>query len=61
MLAFARPEAGNCGGTVVIPGLDVRRTLPVGDTVLVRFTPREAAELPFTCGMGMYQGLIVVR
>ncbi len=61
VLAFSRPQAGNCGGTVVIPGLKLRRDLPVGSTVLVRFTPTETAEIPFTCGMGMMQGLIVVK
>ncbi len=61
VLAFTRPTAGNCIGTVVIPGLDVRRDLPVGGTVVVRFTPAQAGEIPFACGMGMYQGLIVVR
>ena len=61
VIAFSRPSAGNCGGTVVIPALGVRRTLPVGETVLISFTPRESAEIPFTCGMGMYSGLIVVQ
>ena len=61
VLAFSRPQAGNCGGTVVIPGLNIRQDLPVGGTAVVRFTPRETAEIPFTCGMGMMQGLIVVK
>lgn len=61
VLAFSRPKAGNCGGTVVIPGLGVRRDVPVGQTVLVRFTPRDSSDIPFTCGMGMMQGLIVVK
>ncbi len=61
VLAFTRPHAGNCGGTVVIPGLGIRRDVPVGRTVLVRFTPRDPGNLPFTCGMGMLSGLIVVK
>ena len=61
VLAFTRPAAGNCGGTLVIPGLGVRRELPVGETVLVRFTPRDSTDYPFKCGMGMYQGVIAVR
>jgi hypothetical protein len=61
VLAFTRPAGGNCGGTVLIPDLDIRRDLPVGQTVLVSLTPREAGEHAFHCAMGMYQGLIVVR
>ena len=61
VLAFSRPQAGNCGGTLVIPGLNIRKDLPVGGTAVVRFTPRETAEIPFSCGMGMMQGLIVVK
>jgi plastocyanin domain-containing protein len=61
VLAFSRPDAGNCGGTVVIPALGIRRELPVGETVVLRFTPDRAGEIPFTCGMGMYEGLIVVH
>jgi len=61
VLAFSRPDAGNCGGTVVIPALGIRRDLPVGETVVLRFTPDRTGEIPFTCGMGMYEGLIVVH
>ena len=60
-LAFTRPTAGNCGGVVVIPALGIRRELPVRGTVLIHLTPRERGEIPFQCGMGMLQGLIVVR
>ena len=61
MYTFTRPTAGNCAGTVVIPRLGIRRALPVGETVLVEIAPDQAGEIPFSCGMGMYQGLIVVK
>ncbi len=53
VLAFTRTEAGNCAGTVVIPRLGIRKALPVGQTVLVEFTPDQAADIPFSCAMGM--------
>ena len=60
-LAFSRPAAGNCGGTVVIPGLGIRRDLPVGTTLLVTIPATARGEIPFHCGMGMLQGVIVVQ
>lgn len=61
VLAFTRTRAGNCAGTLVIPGLGIERALPVGQTVLVRFTPRDSADYAFSCAMGMFQGVIAVR
>ena len=60
-LAFYRKDADNCGGEVVFPKLNVRKKLPVGQTVVVEVTPKEAGELAFTCGMNMYKGALVVQ
>jgi len=60
-LAFIRTDAGNCGGTVVFPNLNLRQQLPVGETVVIEVTPQAVGELPFTCGMGMLKGTIVVN
>ncbi|MEP7149120.1 MAG: cupredoxin domain-containing protein [Acidobacteriota bacterium] len=59
-LAFYRADADNCGGEVVIPTQSIRKTLPVGETVLVEFTPAAAGDLAFACGMDMLKGKIVV-
>lgn len=60
-LAFYRSDAENCGGEVVFAKLNIRKKLPVGETVLVEFTPTDAGEISFTCGMGMYKGKILVQ
>lgn len=60
-LAFFRKDANNCGGEVVFSKLDIRRKLPVGETVIVEFTPKEEGELTFACGMNMLKGKIVVN
>ena len=59
-LAFYRADADNCGGEVVFSKQNIRRKLPVGETVLVEFTPQEAGDIAFTCGMAMYKGKLVV-
>ena len=57
---FNRADKNNCGSVVVFPKLKVRKNLPVGKDVIVSFTPREAGQMTFTCGMGMYKGNIVI-
>lgn len=59
-LVFNRADKDNCGGTVVLPKYKIRKALPVGKDVIVSITPREAGNISFTCGMGMYKGSLVV-
>ena len=60
-LLLTRTDAKNCGGEVVFSSLNVRKTLPVGKTVAVEFTPTESGEIAFACGMGMMKGKILVQ
>ena len=59
-LAFTRTDANNCGGEVVFAKQNIKKKLPVGETILVEFTPDTAGEIAFTCGMEMYKGNVVV-
>lgn len=59
-LAFYRADANNCGGEVVFAKRNIKKKLPVGEIVLVEFTPTEAGEIAFACGMNMYKGKVVV-
>lgn len=59
-LAFYRADSENCGGEVVFAKQKIRKKLPVGETVLVEFTPTEAGEIAFACGMDMLRGKLVV-
>ncbi len=59
-LAFYRADSNNCGGEVVFSKQSITRKLPVGETVLVEFTPTEAGEIGFACGMNMLRGKVVV-
>lgn len=60
-LAFQRTDAENCAGAVLFPQLNISRPLPVGETVIIEFTPNETGEISFGCGMGMYKGMVVVN
>ncbi len=59
-IAFYRADAENCGGEVVFSKQNITKKLPVGETVLVEFTPEEAGEISFACGMNMMRGKVVV-
>jgi plastocyanin domain-containing protein len=59
-LVFNRADKDNCGNIIVFPKLKIRKTLPVGKDVIVSLTPREAGNITFTCGMGIYKGSLVV-
>lgn len=60
-LVFERTTDEGCGQELVIPSQDIHRDLPLNEEVAVTFTPSEAGELRFTCGMDMYDGAIVVQ
>src|SRR5690242_21379513 len=60
-LAFFRPNAANCAREVVFPGLDIRKELPPGQTVVVEITPSKSGPIGFECGMKMLKGQLIVR
>lgn len=59
-LAFYRGDPNNCGGEVVFATQKIRKKLPVGETVVVEFTPTKAGEIAFACGMDMLRGKLIV-
>lgn len=60
-LTFHRKETVGCGGVVKIPSLKLKRDLKAGAKTTITFTPTKAGRMAFTCGMGMYQGEILVN
>lgn len=60
-LVFTRTTERGCGGTLVVPSLDLRRELPLNRPVEVTLTVPEPGAVSFTCGMGMYRGSVVVE
>lgn len=59
-LVFDRRDTSSCSEEVVIPAFNVRTFLPSGERTVVEITPTEAGRFPFTCGMSMLRGSIVV-
>jgi plastocyanin domain-containing protein len=59
-LVFDRRDDSSCSEEVVIPALGIKRYLPTGERTTIEVTPNEAGRIPFTCGMSMLRGTIIV-
>ncbi|HWP30679.1 MAG TPA: heavy metal translocating P-type ATPase [Fimbriimonadales bacterium] len=60
-LIFDRQEDDPCSEQVLIPEFRIQKDLPAFRQTSVEFTPDKVGEFRFTCGMGMYQGTLIVQ
>ena len=60
-LEFYRDETADCSERVVFEDFAIDTALPAFQTTAVEFTPEEAGEFRFRCGMNMLKGLLVVE
>jgi plastocyanin domain-containing protein len=60
-LVFDRREDSSCSEEVVFPDFGVRRFLPAHQKTVVELSPASAGSYPFTCGMSMLRGTLVVE
>ena len=49
-----------CQGYFVVPLLGISQALKEGENIF-EFDPKDFSEIPFSCGMGMFKGRIVVK
>lgn len=59
-ITFDRREDSGCTEEVVFPDFGVKRFLPAFARTTVELTPQRSGTFPFTCGMGMLHGRLVV-
>ncbi|QQG43572.1 MAG: sulfite exporter TauE/SafE family protein [Candidatus Daviesbacteria bacterium] len=59
-LTLKSVNAYSCALSFRIPSLGINRNLQPNDTQLVAFTPTQKGQIPFSCSMGMYRGVIEV-
>ena len=60
-LQFYRDETADCSDRVVFEDFGIDTVLPAFQTTTVEFTPEQAGEFRFRCGMNMLKGLLVVE
>ena len=61
VLHFFRKDPSSCLEEVVISDLKIRRPLALNERTDITITPSRVGTLPFTCGMGMFHGTIIVK
>lgn len=60
-LTFKAGRNPGCGSTIVFKSLKISKEIEVGKPAVVKFTPKKSETIAFTCGMGMYDGKVVVK
>ncbi len=61
ILRFTRTDSSSCLEEVVLSDFKVRKYLPMNRTVEITIIPQKTGTFPFTCGMGMFHGKLIVR
>lgn len=60
VIHFQKEFQGGCLSYLLIPSFGVHQPLNLGDNQ-IRFTPKKQGVYPFTCGMGMFHGYIIIN
>jgi len=61
LLRFLRKDPSSCLEEIVLPEFRIRRQLPLNEPVVIELTPQRTGEFPFSCGMSMFHGTIIVK
>jgi plastocyanin domain-containing protein len=59
-IAIERTSEPNCASQIVIPALGIRKKLPLGETTILDLPPLRDGRISFSCGMGMYRGMLLI-
>jgi hypothetical protein len=59
-LRFIRKDTGGCSEELLIPEFGVKQKLPRLAETVVELTPNKAGTFPFTCGMRMLKGQLII-
>ena len=60
-ISFTRKDPSSCLEEVVLGDFKVRKYLPLNQKVTIAITPQKVGEFPFSCGMNMFHGKIIVQ
>ena len=60
-LNFYRDETSSCSEQVIFSDFGIAKDLPAFKTTPIEFTPDQAGEFNFVCGMNMLRGKLIVE
>jgi membrane fusion protein, heavy metal efflux system len=60
-LTFTRTSEKTCATAVVFAYLKIKKELPLNEPETIEFTPSQAGDIAFACGMSMFRGTLVIN
>lgn len=58
---FIRKDSSSCLEEVVLSEFKIKKYLPLNQKVSIEITPKKEGAYPFSCGMNMFHGKIIVK
>jgi len=58
---FLRKDPSSCLEEVILPDFKIKKFLPLNEKTTIEIKPEKSGEFPFTCGMNMFRGKIIVK
>ena len=58
---FLRKDKNSCLEEVVLSEFKIKKFLPIDKKISIQITPKEKGEFPFSCGMNMFHGKVIVK
>ncbi len=58
---FIRRDPSSCLEEVILSDFKIKKFLPLNKKVTIEVTPQRNGEYPFSCGMNMFHGKIIVQ
>ncbi|MDO8583032.1 MAG: cupredoxin domain-containing protein [bacterium] len=58
---FFRKDPSSCLEEVVLSEFKIKKYLPLNKKVLIEINPKKEGTYPFSCGMNMFHGKIIVK
>ena len=59
-ISFLRKDANSCLEEIILPDFKIKEYLPLNEKTQITITPKEKGEFPFSCGMNMFHGKVLV-
>lgn len=59
-ISFLRKDSNSCLEEIILSDFKIKEYLPLNEKIQITITPKEKGEFPFSCGMNMFHGKVVV-
>jgi plastocyanin domain-containing protein len=60
-LNFTRQDPSGCLEEIVMSDFKIKKYLPLNQSVSIEITPEKSGIYPFSCGMNMFHGKVIVH